>query len=277
LGTQPWFLVFSAGQAAHILTRVLLLQQYPGLSNTFAHNPQPYIVDGSMWTIQFEFYCYVLIAIAGMAGILRHRFVCLALFVSILFFYSLQSTGALVAVQTPIVYKLVHYLALPFSGYLAEWPRLLSYFWAGACMYVWRTKVPRSLIIAVGACLALAIAGWLGRLNLALPIAGTYLLFWIAYEPSLRLQNFGQFGDFSYGTYLYAYPIQQLTVWMLPGIGPLALFSICTPLAILAGAASWHGVEKQFGVGRRRDIREGRIDGTVGVEAHNGSFRASAR
>ena len=41
------------------------------------------------------------------------------------------------------------------------------------------------------------------------PIAGTYLLFFFAFHPAFRLHRFGKFGDFSYGVYLYAFPIQQ--------------------------------------------------------------------
>ncbi|HUB27190.1 MAG TPA: hypothetical protein VL992_17330, partial [Tepidisphaeraceae bacterium] len=59
------------------------------------------------------------------------------------------------------------------------------------------------------------------------------------------LHNFGKHGDFSYGIYLYAFPVQQLLVRYLPiARQPLVLtafgFLGCLALAML----SWHFIEE---------------------------------
>jgi peptidoglycan/LPS O-acetylase OafA/YrhL len=79
-----------------------------------------------------------------------------------------------------------------------------------------------------------------------MPLALPYLLFWLALHPSIRLNNFARYGDFSYGTYLYAFPIQQLLICWLPAISPPALFVIAAPASIAAGAVSWYAVERRF-------------------------------
>jgi peptidoglycan/LPS O-acetylase OafA/YrhL len=83
-------------------------------------------------------------------------------------------------------------------------------------------------------------------LTALMPIAGSYLLFAAAFSPALRVHGWARPGDFSYGIYLYAFPIQQLIVQRLGAIHPLALFALATPAAVLFGAASWHGVERWF-------------------------------
>jgi peptidoglycan/LPS O-acetylase OafA/YrhL len=52
-------------------------------------------------------------------------------------------------------------------------------------------------------------------------------------------------GDFSYGIYLYAFPIQQIIVHFVQGITALQLMSISLPCAIIAGILSWHLIEKK--------------------------------
>jgi len=69
----------------------------------------------------------------------------------------------------------------------------------------------------------------------------------LAYLPSLHPLNLGRYGDFSYGTYLYAMPIQQLLVMRAHGqISPWLLFAEAAPLTILVGALSWFLVERHF-------------------------------
>ncbi len=53
-------------------------------------------------------------------------------------------------------------------------------------------------------------------------------------------------GDFSYGTYLYAFPIQQLIVRYTAGSGltPFGLFLGSTPVVLVLAVLSWFFVEK---------------------------------
>jgi peptidoglycan/LPS O-acetylase OafA/YrhL len=61
------------------------------------------------------------------------------------------------------------------------------------------------------------------------------------------LHGWARFGDFSYGTYLYAFPIQQLIVHGIGHSLPAGeLFMLATPPTLLCAVLSWHGVEKWF-------------------------------
>ena len=45
-------------------------------------------------------------------------------------------------------------------------------------------------------------------------------MFWFAFNPAIKLSKAAKYGDFSYGVYLYAFPIQQLLVSVVPGLTP---------------------------------------------------------
>ena len=53
-----------------------------------------------------------------------------------------------------------------------------------------------------------------------------------------------QIGDMSYGTYIYAFPIQQMLIAMIPDITPVGLMALTTLCVLPIAFASWRLVEK---------------------------------
>ena len=221
--------------------------------DAFAGNPLPGAVNGSMWTIRYEFGCYLIAALVG-AVLLRGRWLT-ALFAAFwcVVAAAVYWTGwrADYAALGEVFGPLRHLGRLePFVGDPRFWPKLMAFFFTGVAFWRWRDSIPHSDTLGL-ASLALFVAGVFvpGAMFLVGPLALTYLLLWIAYHPSLDLRGFGRRGDFSYGIYLYAFPIQQLLVWS--GLMPTgdvkavwANFLLAWPLAIVAGAASWYVIEK---------------------------------
>ena len=66
----------------------------------------------------------------------------------------------------------------------------------------------------------------------------------MTYHPALQWPAFNVLGDYSYGLYIYAFPIQQTLVRLMPGTEPAALLAATLPLTLAVAALSWHGVEK---------------------------------
>src|SRR5690606_841799 len=60
---------------------------------------------------------------------------------------------------------------------------------------------------------------------------------WIARLPKLR-------ADYSYGIYIYAFPIQQLIASIWSEVGPYQMFVMALPPIFLLAALSWHLVEQ---------------------------------
>jgi peptidoglycan/LPS O-acetylase OafA/YrhL len=80
----------------------------------------------------------------------------------------------------------------------------------------------------------------------AVAVAGGYVILWVGFHPRIRFGWVSRWGDLSYGTYLYAFLIQQLLAKYLPGIRPMTMFAMATPAALAAGYLSWHLIEKPF-------------------------------
>jgi peptidoglycan/LPS O-acetylase OafA/YrhL len=67
---------------------------------------------------------------------------------------------------------------------------------------------------------------------------------YLAFLPS-RLAGFARYGDFSYGVYIYAFPVQQLVTALLGGRTVWWVnAALSLPVVVALAALSWHGVER---------------------------------
>src|SRR5438552_1644967 len=71
-----------------------------------------------------------------------------------------------------------------------------------------------------------------------------YVVLTFALHPTLRFAAFNRIGDYSYGLYVYAFPIQQALVNVKHDLDPFGLFAAAFALTLLMAMASWHGMEK---------------------------------
>jgi peptidoglycan/LPS O-acetylase OafA/YrhL len=205
----------------------------------FVHNAWPNALNGSLWSVPFEFWCYIGILLLGVTGMLRRRWLVAALFVAaIVWHLYLSITGWVPGGKI---------LGVIF-GFPLFWAIVLPFFLAGSLFHLFggAAMLRKPLMFAA---LAILIASIFipHALIVTLPICGAYLVLGLAYLPLLRPLNLGRYGDFSYGTYLYAFPIQQLIVKYGGGtMAPLKLFLLAAPLSVGVGALSWFLVERHF-------------------------------
>lgn len=212
--------------------------RYHDYPSPFADNPR-HDVNGSLWSISYEFWCYIGVALMGVTGLMLWK----------------RSVVSLLAVTIGISVAFVASGWTPAGALLGKifgnpvfWARLLPVYLAGVAFYLFRDRIrytnTGALLAAAGLALGAAVPyGW----GIGFPLCGGYLLFWFAFHPRIRMQHAAKWGDSSYGIYLYSFPIQQLFI-MLVGVamGPWLLFLATTPLAVVAGYGSYHGVEKWF-------------------------------
>jgi peptidoglycan/LPS O-acetylase OafA/YrhL len=228
------------GDVLDVAMQTIRLKELPYV-HAFVANPFPGDINGSIWTIFYEFLCYIGLAVLGFWGILRAG---KALF-SIL---AVSVILSVVLTAEPWLFKYLQ-ASLPTKllGTLL-FPRFTAVFMAGVCFYRIRHHVPLRNSWIACAILLLGIATWTAPLwALLFPIAGAYLIFAVAFHPSIPFHGFGRFGDFSYGTYLYAFPIQQLIMlWFGRPVSPFLLFALATPATLLMAVASWYGIERWF-------------------------------
>ena len=225
---------FEPGYYRHIsvwkfATCLLFLWNYQ-VGPLFVHVPFVGCANGPLWTIPMEFMSYLLVAAMGLTKLLGRRRVVALFFVVMFITY---------AIQLP---------TKPTHGPANEWPRFLTCFGAGMWFYCNRSRIPHNTMIVLG-CVAILLVTSLTRfgLQLALPLCGSYLLFAAAFGKKVRLMGLGDEIDLSYGVYLYAYPLQQLTM-MFAGrpVAPMLLFAGVMPPLLACASASWFWVEKPF-------------------------------
>ena len=199
------------------------------LPGAFVANPYPNVVNGSLWTLPIELRFYIALALAGIIGLLAHRVLWLVAVIA-----------ALTAMLTWPAYSLG--LLEGHGGAIAG--PLATLFLLGSLAYAWRDALPVSLVAALAA-LGLMVwnPGGYPRGALFAPLL-TYVVLVAAYHPRLRLRAFNRLGDYSYGLYVYSFPIQQTVVERVVGIAPLPLFACALPLALVVAMLSWHALEQ---------------------------------
>jgi peptidoglycan/LPS O-acetylase OafA/YrhL len=195
-------------------------------------------VNGSLWTIPHEILCYFFLGILGVIGLLRFKSAYFCIFLILFSIHHAIANGQGWMFPSHI------FRSLPFADFVS-----LSLLFCSGCLL--KTLSPylslRADIFSISV-IFLGISILVGNGVEALPIFLPYIIYFLAFSPAIPLRRFGKFGDFSYGTYLYAFPIQQYfarTDLSIYRYTLLHLF-LSTLFALLAGAISWHLVEKHF-------------------------------
>jgi peptidoglycan/LPS O-acetylase OafA/YrhL len=200
------------------------------LPGAFATNPFKDAVNGSLWTLPIELRLYLAIALAGVIGLLARRWRWLVAIVAI----------GLVALARPQWLN----VALGAAGGGAVIAQLALLFALGSLAYVWRNVIPVSIIAAIA---AVALIAWnplgLGRAALFEPLLA-YIVLVLGYHPRLDAHAYNRVGDYSYGVYVYAFPLQQTLVERIPSLPPLGLFALALPCTLAVAIVSWHAFER---------------------------------
>ena len=221
--TLPWPEYFAHPMFHAYLLNILGDIHYH-LPGVFAGNPDSQ-VNGQLWTVPAELECYVLLAALAAAGIARRRWLMLALFALATAYFEWR---------------------LAELGGMARGERLLVLcFIAGLLLHSFRDRIRFNPFL-----FTLSVAGiWLCLSNLelgyliALPAA--YATVYLGLQNPRKSRLLAS-GDYSYGVFLYGFPLQQALVASTPlartWYGNIAL---ALPLALCAGVLSWHLVEKR--------------------------------
>jgi len=214
------------------LTLFFLKYELPGV---FATNPYGGAINGSLWTLNYEVLCYMGVVICGLLGLLGRP----ALF-------GLGLAGFAMAYGVTMMFDLhsrieaLMSLALPFA--------------VGMSFWVWRDRIPLAPSLAAAGGLLAALA-WLTPIFIPVfTLAVSYAIFVLGYARLSWAIPYNRIGDYSYGTYVYAFPIQQGVAWS--GVAsPLWNMAIAMPLTLLCAVLSWHLVESQALKWKRGAVR----------------------
>ena len=192
------------------------------------------VFNGSIWTLEYEWFSYMIIAaLCFMAALTRAK-----ILVPILtgVFFLLAFTNA---ISPGAIGNIVPFLA---DGYRVTLPLV---FLLGSTVAMYSKKVPFSGWLALGSfAIVLGSLRW-GGYKLVGVAALVYLVLWVAAALPKRVQWIGQKNDYSYGIYIYGWPVQQmLAFYGLEKWGYVPYVAITIVGTAVLAWLSWHGIEK---------------------------------
>ena len=196
-------------------------------------------INGSLWTLPPEVTMYGVVLVLGLCGLLRNGWI--AAFCAVLI--------GLVLWRVPAIASALHF------GW--ELVRGMLFFLAGMTVYALRRHIRVALWHAVVAwCVFLAIPAAAKEAAFYLVWAITILAIGVHTDIARLLQLRD---DYSYGVYLYGFPLQQMLVHWIPTSGAALNFLVAMPVCFVFAALSWHGIERPMLRWVRRlgpDVRE---------------------
>jgi peptidoglycan/LPS O-acetylase OafA/YrhL len=235
--TAPWSAYFVDVRTYLFLVKdsTLIAGVAQKLPDVFAGNPYPNGVNGSLWSMPYEVRMYALLAIlwtgARLAREKRFR----------VFEYALVAIAIAAGLWKLFGYSVDETMTLGY-GRLA---RLLFAFFSGATFYVLKERITLSrplfwlLLVAL-----LASAVDKRAFYIVYSLAVPYLLFYFAYVPAGFIRYYNRAGDYSYGVYIYAFPVQQSIAALIPHVSVLSMFLLSATVTLTLAVLSWHLLER---------------------------------
>lgn len=188
--------------------------------------------NGSAWTLLYEFKAYILVGVLGLFGLLAHRWIggTIAIAIIVLNAMTWGGMGNLVAFNPS--------LGNPFNV------MFLAPFAFGMLFTLYGEKIPVDDRLALGG-LAIALYTYdVGGWNIFGQFGFCYALMWVAIRAT-KLQNWEKYGDFSYGVYIFAWPLMTLGAFYgLHTRGWLTYHVVIIVGVHILAFLSWHLIEK---------------------------------
>lgn len=250
----------------HQVKQLIQLKQ-PDVPGAFAGLPLNSL-NGAIWTIQYEFKCYLLVMLLGALGLLHRAWITVGGSLLCLFLSGYAPKAWLGALTS-----------LPYSYVWLGWPeenfRMVGLFLAGASFYLLQPRIPLrgdlSLLSGVGllACLVVHPLA-----NLGLAVFGSYMIFAAAQAGArTRLKNVNNSTDISYGLYLYAWPVEQLLIRTFGDQSLVLLGGVTWLVSAMMGWVSWTLIERPV----MRWTHGNRSRAAIPAQLQNSEFEVASR
>ena len=125
--------------------------------------------------------------------------------------------------------------------------RVFMWFVMGALASLYQDHIQIKGTIALLFVLTLVSAWMTGRVvfQFAYVFCLPYLIAYIAYVPRGFVREYNRLGDYSYGVYIYAFPIQQMLASMYSKISAVTMMGLSFAICLFFAVCSWHLIEEK--------------------------------
>jgi len=184
--------------------------------------------NGPLWTIRFEIAAYIMAALAFVTGAVRG-------------FRSAATLFVVIQITYLSIPTLVDYSQLP--SFVMPLLRLSTAFLMGMTLWHWPAARRPLWWLAIAFVVAFLVFGSspIGELLANISLAALIMHLGLSkrsFEPLVNLP------DYSYGIYIWHYPVMQAFLHLQPELGPWGLMTRSVPTFILLAGLSWHFFEK---------------------------------
>lgn len=203
--------------------------EIPGL---FENTPWKRTVNGSLWTMPIEVQMYALLAVTWVllstARSLREPLLKV-----------ITIACAVVSCLLVVYFRLAEQSVAPVL-------RLLFMFSAGASFFFLKHRIRLShaafFLTLTFVTISALVNAEIFFVGYTLGIA--YMVFYLAYIPAGLMRRYNEFGDYSYGVYIYAFPVQQSVAAVFQNVSVLEMLSISLVVTLMLAVLSWHFIER---------------------------------
>jgi peptidoglycan/LPS O-acetylase OafA/YrhL len=239
---------------AHVLTNLPAAQGETSIHGLMLDTPYGKlsgadVFNGSLWTLRYEVTGYVVVGLLAVIGVIRRARIVVLLaaagvFALLCWNYLAPLTGL---GRAYLVDGVIGAGTPPFGLYL-----LMNYalwfgftFLLGGLFDLYGDHIKLDDRLALLAAIVLGFFLYQGVFFGPALLPFAYLLLWLAVRLPAPLQKIGQRHDYSYGVYIYAFPVQQtLAKFGAQAWGLLAYLALSILLTVALAFASWHLIER---------------------------------
>ncbi|MCB9263215.1 MAG: acyltransferase [Flavobacteriales bacterium] len=204
-----------------------------GISGVFESNPHKAVINGSLWTLPFEFTMYLFII---PLFVFRKKTKLASI---ILFFVLIASIIAILFFEEKV--ESLHLILSGFHLFDLGCFFLAGSFWASVEIEKFNHK--KTMLLA--AFVTIIIATYFNFFNEIKYVVLPFLIILLGLIPVRYIKNIGyKLGDLSYGVYIYAYPVQQTLLYFYK-LNHVQLMFCTIIISFILAYFSWHIVEKR--------------------------------
>ena len=229
-----------------------IFQTTYGLPGVFADLPYPGAVNGVLWTLPLELKAYFVVAVIGLLGFITRRKLLMLPVLAILVLVTIDSLRSSIPYGNHFLAWMADIQMAPSLVYRAKLGEftvaavLFAAFGSAATLFALRRWVKLRWDLAL-----VAFGIWLLTLTLdggsaltSAALLAPYVLLVVAYRTHHLVHLPRRMGDYSYGAYLYAFPVQQTISHTLSPSSGWVMFALALPITMALAVASWHVVER---------------------------------
>ena len=201
-------------------------------------------VNGALWTIKIEEAFYLSVPLFyWLVGVKKINFY-----------------GLIIIVYVLSVIYYMYFLSIDNYRIAKQLPGALAFFATGIVFYKNFSLLHKWKDYIIIPCLILfALEHYIFKTQILKPIVFGFMVFYIAYSFRF-LNNFGKYGDFTYGIYIYHFPVIQLFAFLslFNKYPPFIMCAIVLAITLTLAILSWYLVELPY-LSKSRRLRQKKL------------------